>query len=88
MNVLMNCLNLTNKKKLRIMIKKFHIYCAIGIIALILSVKCACCDKLADIVYTGFVSILLITGLTFTAIGLTTPIEEKKNKDTQQNKTI
>lgn len=77
MNALMNCLN---SKKIRIMIKKFHIYCAIGIIALILSVKCACCEKLVDIVYTGFTSILFITGLTFTAIGLTTPIEEKKNK--------
>ena len=63
------------------MIKKFHIYCAIGIIALILSVKCACCDKLADIVYVGFVSILLISGLTFIAIAITTPIDKKKNKE-------
>ena len=63
------------------MIKKFHIYLVIGIIAIVLSIKCACCDRLADIVYNGFVSILLISRLTFIAIAITTPIEKKKDKE-------
>ena len=70
------------------MIKKFHLYIAIGIIAIILSVWCLSYVKLGEIVQAGFVSILLVAGLGFLVVGFTTPIEKKKNKDTQQNKTI